>query len=109
MIPNINPKQMQAMMKQMGINQQDIPSPRVIIEKDDGGKIVINNPSVIKIKMGGQESFQITGDVSEETSEDFSEEDIKTIIEKTGCSKAEAKKALEETGDLADAIMKLSE
>ena len=108
MIPNINPKQMQAMMKQMGINQQDIPSPRVIIEKDDGGKIVINNPSVIKIKMGGQESFQITGDVSEETSEDFSEEDIKTIIEKTGCSKAEAKKALEETGDLADAIMKLS-
>ena len=108
MIPNINPKQMQAMMKQMGINQQDIPSPRVIIEKDDGVKILINNPSVIKIKMGGQESFQITGDVSEETSEDFSEEDIKTIIEKTGCSKAEAKKALEETGDLADAIMKLS-
>jgi len=108
MIPNINPKQMQAMMKQMGINQQDIPSPRVIIEKEEGGKIVINNPSVIKIKMGGQESFQITGDISEEDEESFSEEDIKTVMQKTNCTKAEAKKALEETGDLADAIMKLS-
>jgi alpha-NAC-related protein len=99
---------MQAMMKQMGINQQDIPSPRVIIEKEEGGKIVINNPSVIKIKMGGQESFQITGDISEEDEESFSEEDIKTVMQKTNCTKAEAKKALEETGDLADAIMKLS-
>jgi nascent polypeptide-associated complex subunit alpha len=107
MIPNINPKQMQSMMKQMGINQQDIPSSRVIIEKEEGGKIVINNPSVIKIKMGGQESFQITGDV-EENEEKFSEEDIKTIMQKTNCSEKEAKKALEKTGDLAEAILELS-
>ena len=108
MIPGINPKQMQAMMKQMGINQVDIPSSRVIIEKEDGNKIIIENPSVIKIKMQGQESFQITGDISKQEEEKFSEEDIKTIMEKTGCSKKDAEKALEKTGDLAEAIIELS-
>jgi nascent polypeptide-associated complex subunit alpha len=103
----INPKQMQAMMKQMGINQQEIPSSRVIIEKEDGGKIVINNPSVMKIKMSGQESFQISGDISE-NDEKFSEEDMKVVMEKTGCSKEEALSALEKTGDLAEAILELS-
>ena len=108
MIPGINPKQMQAVMKQMGMSQTDIPSSRVIIEKEDGGKLVINNPSVIKIKMSGQESFQITGDISEESEEKFSENDVKVVMEKTKCSEKEAKKALEETDDLADAILKLS-
>jgi len=109
MIPGINPKQMQAMMKQMGINQEDIPSSKVIIEKEDGGKLVINNPSVIKIKMQGQESFQITGDVSEENNENFSENDVKVVMEKTNCSEKEARNALEKTGDLAEAILELSE
>lgn len=108
MIPGINPKQMQAMMKQMGMSQTEIPSSRVIIEKEDGDKLIINNPSVMKIKMGGQESFQITGDVSEESGEKFSESDFKVVMEKTNCSEKEAKKALEETGDLAEAILKLS-
>ena len=104
----VNPKQMQAMMKQMGINQQDIPSLRVIIEKEDGGKLIINDPSVLRIKMQGQESFQITGDVSEEESKKFSEEDIKIVMEKTSCSKEKAITALEKTGDLAEAILELS-
>ncbi|MEK6827562.1 MAG: nascent polypeptide-associated complex protein [Nanoarchaeota archaeon] len=108
MIPGINPKQMQAMMKQMGMSQTEIPSSRVIIEKEDGDKLIINNPSVMKIKMGEQESFQITGDISEEGGEKFSENDVKVVMEKTNCSEKEAKKALEETGDLAEAILKLS-
>ena len=106
MIPGINPKQMQAMMKQMGISQNEIDASRVIIEKTDGNKIVINNPSVAKIKMSGQESFQITGDVSEESG--FSDDDVKVVMEKTNCNEDEARNALEETGDLAEAILKLS-
>jgi nascent polypeptide-associated complex subunit alpha len=106
MFPNIDPKKMQAMMKQMGINQTEINSSRVIIEKEDGEKIIIRNPSVVKIKMQGQESFQISGDISEE--EKFSEEDIKVIMEKTGCSEEDAKNTLEKTGDLAEAILELS-
>ena len=104
-----DPKKMQALMKQMGIKQEEIDSLRVIIEKTDNSKIVINNPSVLKINMQGQESWQITGDAKEIEGERFSQEDIKTIIDRTGCTKTEAQKALEETGDIAEAIIKLSD
>lgn len=106
---NINPKKMQAMMKQIGIKQEEIDAERVIIEKSDG-KIVINNPSVTKINMQGQETFQISGDISEESGENQkdTEKDITTIMEKTGCSEEQAKEALEKTHDLAEAILSLS-
>jgi nascent polypeptide-associated complex subunit alpha len=114
MFPGINPKQMQAAMKQMGISQTEIDASRVIIEKADGGKIIIEPANVVKIKMQGEESFQVTGEIREEEEEVQSEEeskeaDIKTIIEKTGCSKKQAEKALDDAdGDLAEAILELS-
>lgn len=94
-------------MKQMGMSQEDIPASRVIIEKEDG-KIIIENPSVTKVKMQGQETFQISGEIKEEDSNNLSESDIKTIMEKTGCNEKQARKALEETRDLAEAILRLS-
>jgi nascent polypeptide-associated complex subunit alpha len=117
----MNPKKMQAMMKQLGINQEEIDAKRVIIECDDR-KIIIDDPSVLKINMQGQENFQISGDVSEvesdssergggdgeEVEEDRTEEDIKTIVEKTGVSEDEAKRALENAGgDLTEALISL--
>jgi len=100
---------MQAVMKQMGIAQEEIDASKVIIEKTDNTKIIIESPSVTKVKMQGQETFQIAGEIREETSApEISEDDIKTIIEKTGKSKQEAKQALEKTGDLAEAILELS-
>jgi nascent polypeptide-associated complex subunit alpha len=107
-MPGFDPRKMQAVMKQMGINQSEIDASKVIIEKSDGSKIIIENPSVTKIKMQGQESFQIAGDIVEQE-EKFSEEDVQVIMEKTNCNKKEAIQALEETGDLAEAILKLSE
>ncbi len=98
---------MQAVMKQLGMNQEEIPASKVIIEKADSRKIIISNPSVTKIKMQGQESFQITGDISE-SSEGFSEEDVEIVMQKTNCIREEAEKALKDTGDLAEAILKLS-
>jgi nascent polypeptide-associated complex subunit alpha len=104
----LDPKKMKAMMKQMGINQDDVPANRVIIEQD-GKKIVIDNPVVQKITMQGQTNFQISGDIREEAM-GVSEEDIKLVMEKTGAAKDKAKKALEEAnGDIAEAIVKLSE
>ena len=109
MFPGMNPKKMQAVMKQMGIAQEEIPASRVIIEKDDRGKIIISEPSITKIKMQGQETFQIAGNISEETGEpEISEEDIKTIMEKTSVSEDEARQSLEKTGDLAESILELS-
>ena len=96
-------------MKQMGIAQEEIPTSKVIIEKEDGKKLIIEPASVTKIKMQGQESFQIVGEAREESEKvEISESDIKTVMEKTGCSKKEAEKALEETDDLAEAILELS-
>jgi len=110
MFGGLNPKKMQAMMKQMGIAQEEIPASRVTIEKTDNTKIIIENPSVTKVKMQGQETFQIAGEISEESAEiTISEEDIKTVMEKTGTSKEKAKETLEKTGDLAEAILELSE
>lgn len=109
MLPGMNPKKMQAVMKQMGISQDEIDASRVVIEKTDNTKIIIENPSVTKIKMQGQESFQIVGEVHEETGEvGISEDDVKTVMEKTNKSEEEAKEALEKTGDLAEAILELS-
>lgn len=109
MIPGIgglNPKKMQAMMKQLGINQEEISATKVTIETPDKN-IIISNPNVQKINMQGQESFQISGDISEE--DNLSEDDIKLVAEKTGKSEDEARKTLEETKDIAEAIIKLSE
>ena len=63
MFPKIDPKKMQAMMKQMGINQEQIDAERVIIEKENEN-IIINNPNVVKVNMQGQTNYQITGDIS---------------------------------------------
>ncbi|MEK6854880.1 MAG: nascent polypeptide-associated complex protein [Nanoarchaeota archaeon] len=103
---NIDPKKMQAMMKQLGIKQEEIDAKKVTIEKSEG-KIIIENPSVQRIIMHGQESFQITGE-SKEVSENFTEEDIKLVMEKTGKNKKEVEKVLAETKDIAEAILALS-
>ena len=109
MFPGLNPKKMRAIMKQMGIAQEEINASRVVIEKADKSKIIIQNPQITKIKIQGQETFQIAGEIKEGSSApEISEEDIKIIMEKTGKSKREAKQALEKTGDLASAILNLS-
>jgi len=109
MFPGVNPKQMQAMVKQMGIAQTEIPAKRVIIECSDKN-IIIENPDVMRIKMQGQESWQITGESKEVSKEEkITPEDIKMVMEKTSCTKEEAKSALEKAnGDIAEAIMELS-
>ncbi len=107
---NMNAKQMEKMMKQMGIQQEQIDADEVII-KTAGGEIVVSSPQVVKVKMGGQETFQITGEISEraaaEPKEKFSEEDAKLVAQQSGASLEDARAALAETGDIAEAIMKL--
>ncbi len=110
MFGGINPGQMKAMMKQMGIKQEDLEALRVVIEKSDS-RIIIEPASVQKITMQGQESWQISGAAREESKEaGINEDDIAMVVEKTGKSSDEARLALEESGgDIAAAIVKLSE
>lgn len=112
MMPGMNSKQMQQMLKQMGVSQKDLDAERVIIETSDK-KYVFDAPQVQKISMQGQTSFQIIGDYSEEEKEveiDISEDDVAQVSEQANVSKDEARQALESTnGDIAEAIVKLQE
>jgi nascent polypeptide-associated complex subunit alpha len=107
MIPGmggLDPRKINAMMKQMGIDNKEINALRVIIETEKG-KIIITNPSVTEISMQGNKSFQIAGDVSEEIGSIIPDEDIKMVSETAGIPKDKAKKLLLETkGDIAEAI-----
>ena len=111
MFPGVNPRQMQQMMRKMGIQQQEIEASEVII-KAEGKDIIITNPSVSKVNMMGQETFQISGEIHEReasTTPDISEEDVKTVMEQANIDEESAKKALEEAnGDLAEAILSFS-
>lgn len=102
----IDPKQMERMMKQMGMNVTNIDAEEVIIRTADKD-IIISNPQVSKIKVMGQETFQITGDITEREREDISEDDVDMVAEQAGVSREEAREMLKETGDIAQAIMKL--
>ncbi len=108
MLPGMNPAKMQSMMKQMGINQKDIPASRVVIECE-GENVIIENPQVVEIDMKGNKSFQISGDVRREESSIFSDEDVKIVMEKTGSDEERVREVLEKNkGDIAESIGELS-
>lgn len=105
MLPNMDPKQMERIMKQMGINSKQINANRVIIETE-GERIIISSPQIVEIDMQGKKSFQISGDISTETL--TSEEDIKMVMEQTNCTQEQANDALKKfNGNIAQAILEL--
>lgn len=107
MMPKLNPKQLQKAMQRMGIQQKEIDAVEVII-RTKKKEIIINNPEVSLVNMMGQESFQITGDIEERELKNYNDDDIKTVMDQTNCSKKEAIDALEKSkGDLAEAILSL--
>ncbi len=108
MMPGMNPKQLQSMMKQLGIQNEEIATARVIVEKADGSRLIVEPAQVVMIKMQGQKSLQVSGDIREEAGSGEQETDADLVVKETGCSKEEAEAALKETdGDLAEAILKI--
>ena len=106
----MNPRDVQKAMKRLGIKQEEIDAEVVIIKTADKD-IIIRNPQVSKVNMGGQETFQIAGEIeeSEKSGEaEISDDDVATVVEQANCTKEEALEALEESGgNLAEAILKL--
>jgi nascent polypeptide-associated complex subunit alpha len=105
----LNPKQMEKMAKQLGMKMEEIDAEQVIIKLQAGGEIVIDNPQVSKINVMGQDTFQITGDISEKDEDESDDEDVEIVAEKAGVSHDEAKRVLDETNDIAEAILRLKE
>lgn len=131
-----NPKNMQAMMKRLGIKTEEIDATEVIIKAKDK-EIVISSPEVVKTIIQKNILFQISGKIEEralreteeasvqikkdesassasgveETDEEISisDEDIKIVMSQTGKGAEESKKALiEAKGNIAEAIINLT-
>ncbi len=106
----INPRQMNQMMKRLGVNVKEIENVEKVIIQTGDKEYVFENAEVTIMDAQGQKTYQITGNPKIiDRKEEIKEEDIKLVIEQTGKSEEEAIKALEETnGDIAEAIMKLT-
>jgi nascent polypeptide-associated complex subunit alpha len=107
MFGGISPSKMQGMMKKMGISQTPLNVNRVVFEMADGN-LIIDEPSVIRVMMQGQETYQVSGEARKEEDELFSDEDVAMVIEKTGKPIEEVREMLEKVGgDIAEAIVGL--
>jgi len=113
----MNPKQMKAMMKRMGISQEDIEDVEEVVIKTRSKEIVFKDAAVTAMTVQGQKTYQIVGTPQERPRKKdeqpreeggIPEDDIKLVMSQTGCTASEAKKALEATdGAPAEAILKI--
>jgi nascent polypeptide-associated complex subunit alpha len=125
----LNPRKMKQMMNQMGIDLEDIDAEEVIIRTAEE-ELVFHDAEVQRMDAQGQQTYQVVGDPNtrprgesgadgeqieeasegasdDETESAFSEGDVEIVAARTGVSEAEAREALEESGDLAAAVQKL--
>ncbi len=109
MFPGMDKRAVEAAMRKLGVQQEQLDAEEVIIRLKGGREFVISSPSVARVAMMGQETFQISGEYSERASQPqqlFSDDDVRTVVGQTGVSDAEAKATLAKVnGDIAAAIM----
>jgi nascent polypeptide-associated complex subunit alpha len=110
MLPGrMNPRQMERMMKKMGLNVEELSDVKEVIIRTPTKEFIVQNPNVTVMDIRGEKSFQVQGRVIEkELKEGIPESDVELVASQAGVSKEEARKALEETGgEPAEAIIKL--
>lgn len=116
MIPGMNKKQMKQMerqMKKMGMKMEDLNGVTEVIIRFEDKELIIDNPSVSRMDVMGQETYQIEGqsrEVELEYEVEIPDEDVEMVANQANVSEDAAREALEECkGDLAEAIMKLNQ
>jgi nascent polypeptide-associated complex subunit alpha len=127
----MNPRKMKQMMKQMGIDVDELDAEEVIIRTGDG-ELYFADAQVTKMDAQGQETYQIVGEpetrestageVPAETEAAGSEAEVRDaagdaeipdadgeiVAQRAGVSEADAREALAaEDGDLAAAVSRL--
>lgn len=107
----INPKKMKQMMKQLGMQVEQIEDVRQIVITTGKGRYIFDEAEVTAMTMQGVKTFQIGGQPRfEEGALEIPEEDVRIVMEQTGAMEDSARKALTEAkGDLAAAILRLSQ
>jgi len=102
------------MMKQMGMSMAPVEGVREVVLKLPGKRVVLEDPEVFVVEMGGQRIYQVMpGAIREEAALEekptIPEEDVLLVAQQAGVSPEEAREALEKTGgDLARAILLLT-
>ena len=101
---------MASMMKQMGIDIDEVENVEEVIIRTAEKDIVFKDAQVSIMDARGMKTYQVVGTPHEMPREvKIPEDDIKLVMEQTKSNDVEAKKALVETkGDIAAAIMKLT-
>lgn len=107
----INPKKMKQMMKQMGMEMEEIEGVEKVVIYTPAGNYVFDSAQVVATTMQGTTSYQITGDARfEEAVPDIPDDDVALVASQTGAPEETARAALVETrGDIAEAILKLAQ
>jgi len=107
----MNPRQMKKLMRQMGIKMEELDGVKEVVIRMENKEIVLKEPVITIITAQGEKSYQIVpGSEEVRAIVSIPEEDIKLVMEQTGVDYDTAKKVLEEAeGDLAEAILKLTE
>jgi len=108
----MNSREMRRLMRQL--KTKEIDAYQVIIKARDGD-YVIDNPQIMAMEIQGQKMLQVVGEMRKveqeeenQTNQTYSDEDVQLVMQQTGCSEEEAKKALEAAnGEPAEAIISL--
>ncbi|MDH3365770.1 MAG: nascent polypeptide-associated complex protein [Thermoplasmata archaeon] len=113
----VNPKQMKAAMRRMGITQEEVADVEEVVIRTKKKEIVFKDAAVTSVTMQGQITYQIIGTPEERergngepaaAKNGVLEEDVELVMSQTGCSEQDARKALKEcNGAPAEAILKI--
>ncbi|MCQ5375837.1 MAG: nascent polypeptide-associated complex protein [Methanomassiliicoccales archaeon] len=112
----MNPRQLKQAMKRLGIKAEEIEGVEEVIIRTKTREYVIKEAAVTLMDVQGQKSFQIIGEPeilerksgAKEEEKKIPDEDVKLVMEQTGCTEEEAIRALNECdGQPAEAILKI--
>jgi len=126
----MNPRKMQQMMEQMGVDFDELDATEVVIRLGDGTELRFDDADVNRISAQGQETYQVVGepvegeaagelDAGAEGGDDDGDDDagdggaipdadVEIVAQRTGVDEAAAREALAaEDGDLAAAVDRL--
>ena len=105
--------ELQKMMKQMGLEMEELSDVEEVVIKLSDKELVIPNPQVQITKAKGQKTYQVIGDAEErelEEGPEISDDDVEMVMEQAGVDEETAEEALKETdGDIAQAIVNIEE
>lgn len=106
----ISPRKMASMMKQMGIDMNELEDVEEVIIRTSEKDLLFKDAQVTVMDAKGMKTYHIVGNPQEIPREmKIPEEDIKLVMEQTKSNKEDAINALKESkGDIASAILKLS-